>query len=80
MLRGRSQATTAEMLAQDINALNSRTDGCGKKGMTAGIENTVGEGLSALGTQCLCHTLDLDRWLRVSLDQLREQRSRKAGG
>lgn len=41
VLRGRSQAASAEMLAQDINALNSRTDGCGEKGMTAGIESTA---------------------------------------
>lgn len=75
VLRGRSQAACAEMLAQDINALNSRTDGRGfEKGMRAGMETTeLGRGSWHCVAQCLCLTLDLDRWLQVSPDELREQ-------
>lgn len=58
VLRGRSQAACAEMLTQDINALNSRTDG---RGFQEGNESRdgdhrVGEGLLALcGTVPVSH-------------------------
>lgn len=63
-LRGRSQAASAEMIAQDTNALNSRTEGPGEKRMRTGRERTeLGRGSRHCGTQRQCHTIDLDRWL-----------------
>lgn len=61
MLRHRAQAVPAEVVAQDVHSLNSRTDGQGRERMGMEMESIeLGRGS---GPHCLWHTRHLDRWL-----------------